>query len=245
MRLLTLFFVLLIVELSCTSKQNENGSNQLESDTITINDNSVAAHNCNLIKRTDTVNSTMIVLSIEKEEFKRLANLHLRKVDQLKYLDSDSLETIYQRSFPKIFSLEDSSYSFKSWQGDDIKVRKNISNDKDYEDYKFVNVKCGKVVIYTSAYESWGFLVVDPETGVSSATLGIPNFIDCSVYYSTSNYYGEEEISIVDMKNKKAATLLFNGWGTEQAFNVNYDLLYKLSNRQCKDTLKYLELSMR
>src|SRR5687767_14453073 len=113
MRLLTLFFVLLIVELSCTSKQNENGSNQLESDTITINDNSVAAHNCNLIKRTDTVNSTMIVLSIEKEEFKRLANLHLRKVDQLKYLDSDSLETIYQRSFPKIFSLEDSSYSLK------------------------------------------------------------------------------------------------------------------------------------
>jgi hypothetical protein len=36
------------------------------------------------------------------------------------------------------------------------------------------NVKCGKVVIYTSAYESWGFLVVDPETWVSSASSVFP-----------------------------------------------------------------------
>ena len=245
MGLLPFFLTLLLLALSCTSKRKIEKPIRSESDTITVNENPVRPDNCDLIHRTDTFNSTMTVLSIKEEEFKRFTGLQLRKFDQLEDLNSDSLEKICRQRFPRIFNLEDSSYTFKSWAGHDIKVRKNISNDKDYEDYKFVNFKCDKVVVYTSAYESWGYLVVDPETGVSSVTLGLPNFIDCSVYYSTSNYYGEEEISLVDMKQKKSATVLFNDWTTEHAFNVNYDLVYKLRNGNCKDNPKYLVISMR
>ena len=250
MRLIILFITSLVLQTGCSTKPRhepefEQNPVQTEKDNIdSAAGVSEEVDYCKLNERIDTLNSILTVRFIDQQEFKRLADIHANKSTPFKTLNSDSLEGYCQQNFIKVFNLKDSAYTFKAWGGYDIKVFKRITNNKDYENYKFISINCGNVIIYSEAYESWGYLVVDPKTGIASGTLGEPNFIDCSFYYSTSNYYGEEEISVVDLENKKAATLLFNDWQTEQVFNINRELVYKVKNRRCEDGLRYLVIRM-
>lgn len=178
-----------------------------------------ASDKCELNQRLNSTLKAHIDV-ISETEYTRLRSIYFKseKIEQHK-LNSDSLEKALVKMYPATFSLKNSCYTFKSFNGQEIKVCKfQGANMKEYSTYEFVGTNCNLILINTGQYESWGNLYVNPNTGEAFSTMGEPIYLNCDYLYSHSSYYGEEEISIVNLNDKRNMVLIYDGWSTVESF---------------------------
>ena len=189
-----------------------------------------------------TINSDIDIIT--ETEYNRLRNIYFKSEKvELHKLNSDSLESALVKTFPNVFSLKDSCYTFKSISGGEIKACKlKGSDEKDYSTYEFVNANCNLIQLSIGVYEGWGNIYVNPNTGEAFYTGGDPIYLNCDYLYSHTNYYGDEEISIVNLRDKKYMILNFDGWYTIESFTFQSYFVFKLKSYNCRDKVKYLNV---
>lgn len=152
---------------------------------------------------------------------------------------SDSIESFLKDTYPNIFYEINGIYTFKLYDGKEVKVQNHRSEDiKENQSYSFIDIKCNMALIKISGYESWGWLCVNLENGLTIFTLGTPNFKDCESIFAADNYYGEAEMTIAYLNEKKQITILYDNWMYVNNFtlgdNTYYLSLKKMNNNYFK-----------
>ncbi|MDO5971275.1 hypothetical protein Q4Q35_15815 [Flavivirga aquimarina] len=187
---------------------------------------------------------------LEKLEYEKVVEISEKLID---YQPKSELELT--KTYPEIFKLKDSCYTFRANADDGIginkgllKACKNKVKSKEYSDFKFKGVYCGNALIEITGYESWGFLSVDLKNGLTCFTMGKPITSDGQIAISYSNYYGEEEIALTDLKTKEQYVIGIEGWRTVDV-KINENIYYlKLESdfqTNCKKEIKYLKLKIK
>ncbi len=163
-------------------------------------------------------------------------------------------EATLVQNYPNIFKHKDSCYEFKTKIDDEtclipsvLKACKNKVQTKEYLDYQFKGTYCGNVLIDVTGYESWGFLSIDLKSGVAFYTMGKPLTSNGKTAISYSNYYGEEEVALTDLKTKKQYVISIEGWRTTASIvhkNVYYLKLVPTFLPDYKEEAKYLKVEL-
>lgn len=222
---LTLIFLITIVQLSWAQNcefEIRNLSNQLNGESTLIE---------KLAYEKISKNSTQYI------EFTQMSELNITK------------------KYPKIFKLNDSCYTFPANTNagigmipGELKACKYLLKDREYSNYEFKGIYFKNVLIEIIGYESWGFLSVDLQNGLSCFTMGKPLTSNGETAISYSNYYGEEEIALTDLRTKKQYVIGIEGWRTiesKTSKNIYYLKLFPEFQTDCKKEMKYLKMEIK
>ncbi|WP_299112154.1 hypothetical protein [uncultured Winogradskyella sp.] len=157
--------------------------------------------------------------------------------------------------YPKIFKLKDSCYTFSANPNigigikiPELKACKYLLKEKGYSNFEFKGTYCGNALIEITEFEGWGFLTVDLENGLTCFTMGKPLTSNGKTAISYSNYYGEEEIALTNLKTKEQYVIGIEGWSTiESKVNKNVYYLKLESEFQtgCEKEIKYLKVEIK
>jgi len=172
-----------------------------------------------------------------------------------KYIGFNPISEItLTKNHPEIFKTRDSCYIFPMITNnaignstDELKVCKNLVQTKEYSNYEFKGVYFGNALIETTAYEGWGYLSIDLSNGLTFSTMGKPLTSQGETCISYSNYYGEEEITLTDLKTKKQFLIVIEGWFTKESKVIMNDYYLKLEPLpgESKAESKYLKINIR
>ncbi|NQY30151.1 MAG: hypothetical protein HRT69_11860 [Flavobacteriaceae bacterium] len=187
---------------------------------------------------------------IDKSEYEKIVEIS-EKVIEFK-LESELRLT---KKYPKIFKLKDSCYSFSTNSNirigidtPELKACKYLLMGKGYSNYEFKGTYCGNALIEITGYESWGFLSVDLQNGLTCFTMGKPLTSDGETAISYSNYYGEEEIALTDLKTKEQYVIGIEGWITMESKVSKNSYYLKLESEfqtSCEKEIKYLKVEIK
>ncbi len=124
---------------------------------------------------------------------------------------------------------------------------KNRIQTKEFSDYIVRGIYFNNALIETIGYESWGFISVNLKNGLAFYTMGKPLSSNGETAISYSNYYGEEEIALIDLKSKKQYVIGIEGWITiESKVSENvYYLKLKPHMNKCKNEVKFLKVKIK
>jgi len=159
-------------------------------------------------------------------------------------------ENEFLEKYPEIFKILDSCYYFKTIDGQNYKICKPDSTLFDQEEsvnkehlfYYFRGQYCNYALIEMAGYEFWGYLTIDLSDGNVYYTMRKPISYNCDVIVSYANYYGEEEISIIDTKSKKQLVIGIEGWYTIDFKMNENDFYFKLKEG---DEFKYIKIKIK
>ena len=84
--------------------------------------------------------------------------------------------------------------------------------------------------------------MVNVKTSKSYFLPGKPNFISDNNFYGHSNYYGEEELVMIDIKKEEYITLLFNDVIIVDSYNFSKIIRCKVQDMNIS-TIKYVGIS--
>ena len=156
-------------------------------------------------------------------------------------------ELVLLKEYPEIFTRKDSCLIYKSDTKETSLCNKNVQS-KEYFSYEVKGNYCGYALIKTTGYETWGFVSIDLKNGTSFYTLGKPLTLVGETSISYSNYYGEEEIALTDLKTKKQYVIGIEGWRTIQSkaySNTYYLKLVSGFQEDCEKEMKYLKIALK
>lgn len=203
-------------------------SNQLKRkcfETLTGHSQTVAGNNKKMKKVFNTLAITVVILgSINAQEITFKINQIPNKLDcKLDTIDNEEYDSIsslsndvneveitphtedyFIKEYPSIFIKDHGCYKFKSVGNLVLQACKTDStvNMKEQSDYEFVGQYCNFGIVYVHGYEYWEYISVDLSSGYSFQTLSKPKTINCNYVMSIRNYYGTEEINIIDLVTK-------------------------------------------
>ena len=183
---------------------------------------------------------------IDKSEYDKIVEISEKFIE---FKPESEFQLI--KKYPEIFKLKDSCYTFPAnpnirigIKTPEFKACKNKIQTKKYSDYKFIGTYCGNALIEIIGYESWGFLSVDLKNGLTCFTMGKPLTSNGEFAISHSNYYGEEEIALTDLKTKEQYIIGIEGWRTMESKVSKNSYYLKLGSEfqiDCKKEIKYLK----
>lgn len=186
---------------------------------------------------------------IDKSEYEKIRGISERFIE---FKPKSELELT--KKYPGIFKLKDSCYTFSAnpdiefVKTPELKACKYLLKEKGYSNYEFKGTYCGNALIEIIGFESWGFLSVDLKNGLTFFTMGKPLTSEGETAISYSNYYGEEEIALTDLKTKEQYVIGIEGWITIESIvnkNVYYLKLESEFQTGCEKEIKYLKVEIK
>ncbi|TXE16266.1 hypothetical protein ES692_13125 [Psychroserpens burtonensis] len=187
---------------------------------------------------------------IEKSEYQQIKDVP-KEFIELAIISEQNLT----KKYPEIFRLKDSCYLFSAnlnktleIKAIDVKVCKNKIQTKEHSDDTIKGVYCGYALIETIWYEYWGFLSVDLEDGSTFFKMGKPLTANGETAISYSNYYGEEEIAMTDLKTKEQYVIGIQDWRTKESKVSGNSYYLKLESQfhsDCTKEVTYLKLELK
>ncbi len=187
---------------------------------------------------------------VDKSEYEKISRISERFIE---FKPKSELELT--KSYPEIFKLKDSCYTFSAnpnigigIKTPELKACKYLLKEKGYSNYEFKGTYCGNALIEITEFEGWGFLTVDLKNGLTCFTMGKPLTSDGETAISYSNYYGEEEIALTDLKTKEQYVIGIEGWRTIESKvnkNVYYLKLESEFQNNCEKEIKYLKVEIK
>jgi hypothetical protein len=184
---------------------------------------------------------------IDKAEYEKISGI------SEKFIEFTSIsEFELTKKYPKIFKLKDSCYLFSEnpniltgIKKTELKACKYLQKEKGYSNYKFKGIYSGNALIEITEFEGWGFLSVDLENGNTFSTMGKPLTSEGETAISYSNYYGDEEIALIDLKTQEKYVIGIDGWTTLESKVVKNKYYLKLESdfqTKCEKEIKYLRI---
>ena len=187
---------------------------------------------------------------VDKSEYEKISGISERFIE---FKPKSELELT--KSYPEIFKLKDSCYTFSAnpnigigIKTPELKACKYLLKEKGYSNYEFKGTYCGNALIEITEFEGWGFLTVDLKNGLTCFTMGKPLTSDGETAISYSNYYGEEEIALTYLKTKEQYVIGIEGWRTIESKvnkNVYYLKLESEFQNNCEKEIKYLKVEIK
>ena len=187
---------------------------------------------------------------IDKSEYEKVIGISERYIE---FKPSSEFELT--EKYPKIFKYKDSCYSFKAnidirigIRTAELKACKYLLKGKENSNYEFKGTYFGNALIRITGYEFWGFLSVDLENGLTCFTMGKPLTSNGETAISHSNYYGEEEIALTDLKTKKQYVIGIEGYRTTESITFENSYYLKLTSKlhsSCEKNIKYLKVEIK
>ncbi|WP_422090628.1 hypothetical protein [Tenacibaculum ovolyticum] len=188
---------------------------------------------------------------INKSKYEKVSRV-LKKIIDFK----PKSELELTKRYPEIFKLKDSCYTFSASpdigigiKTQELKACKYLLKEKGYSNYEFKGTYYGNALIEITKFEGWGFLSVDLKNGLTFFTMGKPLTFDGETAISYSNYYGEEEIALTDLKTKRQYVIGIDGWITIES-KVNKGIYYlklesEFKSGNCAKKIKYLKVEIK
>lgn len=180
------------------------------------------------------------LIVIDSSDFNNSESIHM---------ESDRVEIIpmtekdFVQEYPEIFKNPENGYTIQAISGSyGVRRYKSKYGHKGWTDYEFIGKYCNYALIFVTAYEDQrGYISVNLTDGIGYYTLNSPLTIDCNICLSYSNYYGPEEISLVNMNSKKSTCININNWNVIETryFGSNYYLKLE-SSENFKIKNKYI-----
>lgn len=187
---------------------------------------------------------------IQMSEYEKISKVSEQIIEFTPMTEQSLIE-----KYPSLFKRKDSCYTFRANPNMGIGIRepelkacKNRVQEKLYSDFEFKGVYCNNALIELTMFEGWGFLSVDLKTGLTFYTMGKPLTSNGETIISYSNYYGDEEIALTDLKIKKQFVVGIDGWSTVELKvyqNTYYFKLKRVFNVDCKKEIKYIKVGMK
>lgn len=187
---------------------------------------------------------------IDKSDYEKIVKISEKFID---FKPKSEIELT--KKYPEIFKLKDSCYTFSAnsnikigIKAPELKACKYLLKEKGYSNYQFKGTYCGNALIEISEFEDWGFLSVDLKNGLTFYTMGKPLTSSGETAISYSNYYGEEEIALTDLKTKEQYVIGIKGWRTIESKVSKNSYYLKLESEfqtGCKKEIKYLKVELK
>jgi len=206
--------------------------------------------NCDLVTRNLSNQLNGESKLIEKSEYEKISEISEQFIEFTQMTELKLTE-----KYPAIFKLKDSCYIFPAnpnngigIETDELKACMNKVQTKEYSDYQFEGVYCNNALIRVTGYEHWGYLSVDLQNRLTCFTMGKPLTSNGETAISYSNYYGEEEIALTDLKSKKQYIIGIEGWTTVESKilkNVYYLKLESHAVNKCEKEITYLKINLK
>lgn len=143
------------------------------------------------------------------------------------FANSDSIEKIYNEAYPNIFKKTEKGYKFKTIDGRDIVVENNPNQEKSYSKYEFKAKFKDYVIILMTYYEGGEVVLVDIKTGFAFTMIDKPRFITENLVYSFADYYGDADIQIYNIENRKSIELSFSNLSIVDSYNIANHIFFK------------------
>jgi len=156
-------------------------------------------------------------------------------------------EDYFIKEYPSIFIKSHGCFKFKSVGDLILKACKTDStvNMKEKSDYEFVGQYCNFGIIYVHGYEYWEYISVDLSNGYSFQTLSKPKTIDCKYAISIGNYYGTEEVNIIDLVTKNRFDLAIENASIIESNQIGNGYYLKLKSFGKNAEFKYFKISIK
>ncbi|MCR9248763.1 MAG: hypothetical protein NXI20_00010 [bacterium] len=165
-------------------------------------------------------------------------------------LDSNLSEKEFSLSYGKLYQKTDSCFVFKSKKGKPFELCRIQTADPHYKgnvNYKFVGTLCGNAIISGWGYEDWWTTVVDLNTGLALRCTDIPKTSNCKVAISTTNYYGDEYIDLINLEEMELDMLSFPNfsWTTKSIKSNENRFMIQLEMFDRKKEFRYLSVTFK
>ncbi|MCF6279784.1 MAG: hypothetical protein L3J14_05490 [Flavobacteriaceae bacterium] len=195
---------------------------------------------CNLLPTIKSDSKMNISLNeLSKTDYERYKNENSNEIVLFK--NSDSIEKILITKYPKIFFKEDGNILKVKFDGESKYFVNNNIPDKTFSNYSIKGMFKDYFIINEEFYESWSCTVVNVKTNKLYTLPSNPIFINETLFYSYSNYYGEEELKVIDVINNKDFLLTFSNVSFLSFYNSSNHIMFEVECMYSSEK-KYLKL---
>ncbi|WP_152604769.1 hypothetical protein [Psychroserpens jangbogonensis] len=199
--------------------------------------------NCAINPTINSNNGCSISLNqIIKEDIKKYqsycSNSKSFNANEFTFLDNNEvIENHLFKSYPLNFKKTKTGFEFKNQQDQILKIEKAYlnSNSKQIRNYDFIAKVGHFIIISQTGYESWNYLLIDLKNFNSYNLPGQPVFIDSNLIYGYTNYYGNGELTIINIETNSDVTLSFENEisNIKYSNNKSMGLLLEFRNEKC------------
>lgn len=119
---------------------------------------------------------------------------------------------------------------------------KNGEGSRSGEIYRFIDEKCGFVIMENGGYEWYRYFLIEVNTNELFQFRDIPVFIDCDYAYSYGNYYTEGQFTLHDLVSKRKINIDFYNWLLSHCFRKDNSFYMEFSSNRNYDRKHYIRL---
>ncbi|GAA0190792.1 hypothetical protein GCM10009122_52710 [Fulvivirga kasyanovii] len=119
---------------------------------------------------------------------------------------------------------------------------KNGEGYRSGEMYRFIDEKCGFVIMENGGYEWYTYFLIEVNTNELFQFRDIPVFIDCDYAYSYGNYYTEGQFTLHDLISKRKTNIDFYNWHLSHCFRKDNNFYMEFSSSRSHDRNRYIRL---
>jgi len=170
----------------------------------------------------------IVLNEISKTEYDRLKNSNRNEL--VLFSNSDSIENILEKRHENLFKKNEGKFIFKTENRGEVTLFNNLVQDKTYSKYEVKARFNDYVILNYNLYEGWYVVLVNVKTNKSYVLPGKPNFINDHIFYDHSNYYGEEELVMIDVKKEEYLTLTFDDVLITNSYNFNHCIRFEVQD---------------
>ncbi|TGV01480.1 hypothetical protein [Flavivirga rizhaonensis] len=158
-------------------------------------------------------------------------------------INQDSILKSKAITYPESITMSDFCYILKGIDKNIELCKRRLSDDRQWTDFEFCFTENNYLIFKEIGYESWNYIVYNPQTRLYSFTSGIPIFIDKDLFYSYGNRYIEGMFELVDIKNNKSYRIDTFNWELKNLYKINTTFHLELVSNDSYHEHKYLSIS--
>ena len=186
---------------------------------------------------------------IDKNEYLRLENVYPH-IKISKKQNSDSLERLFKTRYPELNLIENNCLKLKIYKQEEKIFCRNLKpiEIKQYPNFKLIDLNKKFATLEVNYYGGTDFYIINLETKTTYPISGLPNFSNSyELVYATYNDYGEECITILNLKNNTDAFICLgnSGWIIQDTYLITEEALrLKILNTELDESYRYIEISL-
>lgn len=219
-----LLILFLSVGLACFSQSNEFEIYFHNDNTIKPKIDTIDAESFFRIRRVGVSSGPVIQSIYLPEEINRAAD-SIWKSNKLnkekKRQQIDSIVRVMKEKYPSAFNEDDSCLILNCSDKKIELCHHKSANIKAQTSYSFIDFEKNYLIIEKSGYESWEYILFNPQTRNYAYFEFPPFFINDSIAYCSDNYYGSGGFQIRHLSGKFYFGFGSDSWELEECYRID------------------------
>jgi len=242
-----LVFLILLLGLTCYSQDRDFRIFFHDKNTIKPKLDSIDFESFNRIRKIGISSGPLIQSIYLPEEINRAAD-SIWKADELyrgqHALHMDSLVRLMKQNYPSAFYEKGACLILNGFDKKIELCKHKSDNMKASTSYEFKDYTNNYFVIEKSGFESWEFILFNPQTRNYKFFEHEPHFMNDSIAFCSDNYYGEGGFQLMHLAGKFYFGFESYSWELEECYRIEkvFYLSFRSNfNRDIKS--KYIKIN--